>query len=268
MKKYNSFKRKDITLVICAYGECEYLEECIRSIIKQTVRPRILISTSTPNEHINSLAEKYRIKVCVNPDGGQIKDYNFAMKQGDSPLVMLMHQDEILHPEFVRRVLWELNRTKDPIIAFTNYIEMHNDRIDKRASLMVWIKRIMLLPMCIKPLARTGHFKRLIQLLGNPITHPTVVCVRNKMPETCFKEEFKASMDWDLWERLSKEEGSFAYVSKVLLYHRMNDANQTSKLFKGSNPRYMEEYEIFNRFWPKTVSGLIMKLYSKAARYY
>ena len=145
MKRYNSYKRKDITLVICAYGECEYLEECIRSVLKQTVRPRILISTSTPNNHINSLAAKYKIKVCVNSDGGQIKDYNFAMKQGDSPLVMLMHQDELLHPDFVRSVLMELNVTKEPIIAFTNYLEMHNDKIDKKASTMVKIKRIMLM---------------------------------------------------------------------------------------------------------------------------
>lgn len=268
MKKYNNYKGKDITLVICAYGVCDYLEQCIRSIQRQTVKPRVLISTSTPNNHIKALAKKYKIRMCVNPDGGQIKDYNFAMKQGDSPLVMLMHQDELLHPDFVRSVLMELNVTKEPIIAFTNYLEMHNDKIDKKASTMVKIKRIMLIPMLIKPLVRKGAFKRLIQLLGNPITHPTVVCVRNKMPAVCFKEEFKASMDWDLWERLSKEKGSFAYVSKVRLFHRMNDENQTSKLFKGDNPRYDEEYDIFKRFWPDFIVKLIMIFYSKAANYY
>ena len=244
------------------------MEECIKSIMRQTARPRILISTSTPNSHILSLADKYSIKVCVNPEGGQINDYNFAMKLGDTPLIMLMHQDEVLHPSFVRNVLSELNYNRDPIIAFTDYIEMHDDKVDVRASVMVWIKRIMLLPMCVKPLARKGHFKRFIQLFGNPITHPTVVCVRKKMPSKCFREEYKASMDWDLWERLSKERGSFLYVPKVLLYHRMNDDNQSSKLFKGLNPRYMEELEIFNRFWPKAVSRMIMILYSKAEKYY
>lgn len=268
MRNYNNYKGKDITLVICAYGVCEYLEECIKSIYKQTIRPKVLISTSTPNEHIISLADKYNIKVCVNSDGGQIKDYNFAMKQGDTPLIMLMHQDELLHPGFVRSVLREINLTKDPIIAFTNYLEMHNDTIDKKPSTMVLIKRIMLIPMLIKPLARVGMFKRLVQLLGNPITHPTVVCVRKKMPKVCFREEFKASMDWDLWERLSKRKGSFAYVSKVRLYHRMNDENQTSKLFKGDNPRYDEEYNIFKRFWPDFIAKFIMKFYSKAAKYY
>lgn len=268
MKKYNHFTSKDITLVVCAYKECAYLKDSIQSIKEQTEIPQILISTSTPNAYIQKIADEFNIKVCINPHGGQVKDYNFAMKQGNTPLVMLMHQDELLHPSFVEKVLNELNYTKDPIIAFTNYIEMHDDIIDKKPSTMVLIKRIMLWPMKIKMLARHGFNKRLIQLLGNPIAHPTVVCVRKKMPDICFCEEYRASMDWDLWERLSREKGSFAYVSDVLLFHRMNEDNQTSKLFKTTNSRYEEETEIFNRLWPKWIVKIIMFFYSKTSKYY
>lgn len=268
MRKYNNFTNKDLTMVICAYGECEYLEDCVQSVVNQKRRVEVVISTSTPNDHIKSIAKKYHIKVCVNKDGGQVKDYNFAMNQGQGRLVMLMHQDEIIKPEFSEYIIKAANRSKKPIIIFTDYIEMHNDIVDKKPSLMVRIKRMMLLPAMIKPVYWKGKGKRFIQLLGNPITHPTVVCVRNEMPERIFDERFKASMDWDLWERLSRQKGSFVYVPKVLLYHRMNDANQTAQLLSSNNARYNEELEIFSRFWPSWFAKFIMKFYKLAYKYY
>ena len=264
----NNYKAEDLTMVICAYKECEYLEKCIQSVVKQTNKPNVMISTSTPNEHINGLAEKYGIEVRVNPDGGQVKDYNFAMKQPDTELVMLMHQDELIRKDFVEKTIRELNKAKRPIIAFTNYIEMHDNVVDRKPSTIVKIKRIMLIPMLIKPLMRNGHMKRLIQLLGNPITHPTVVCVMKEMPDEIFREEYIASMDWDLWERLSHQEGSFVYVPDVLLCHRMNSDNQTSVLFRTSDARYKEESEIFSRFWPKWIVRIIMHFYSGTQKYY
>ena len=268
MKQYNQFTGNDFTFVVCAYKECEYLEESICSLVNQTVKANILISTSTPNDYVQGVADKYGIEIRVNPDGGQIKDYNFAMKQAPTELVMLMHQDEVLVKTFVERVLYELNRTQRPIVAFTNYLEMHNDIVDEKPSAMVRIKRIMLFPLCARCLSGTWIGKRGIQLLGNPITHPTVVCVKKEMPDEVFIEKYKATMDWDLWERLSKQKGNFVYVKDVLLYHRMNDENQTVKLLNTTNARYEEEYEIFCRFWPKPIARVIMKFYSGASKFY
>jgi hypothetical protein len=217
---------------------------------------------------VQGIADKYNIPICVNSDGGQIKDYNFAMKQADTELVMLMHQDEVLVDTFVERIIYEMNHTKKPIIAFTNYIEMHNDIVDRKPSMMVRIKRILLLPLYVRCLSGTWLGKRGIQLFGDPITHPTVVCVKKEMPDELFREKYKASMDWDLWERLSKQRGSFVYVKDVLLYHRMNDENQTVKLLNTTNARYEDEFEIFCRFWPKAIARFIMKFYSKAAKFY
>lgn len=268
MPKYNHYTEKDFTFVVCAYKECEYLEESIKSVVHQTKKANILISTSTPNEHITRIADKYGIEIRVNPIGGQIRDYNFAMAQADTELIMLMHQDEIIKNNFVETVLKEINQSKRPIIAFTDYIEMHNDKVDEKASTMVKIKRMLLLPAKSKKLMSTVFGKRLIQRLGDPITHPTVVCVKKEMPKEIFREAYRAAMDWDLWERLSKQDGSFVYVPEVLLYHRMNEENQTVKLLQTTNARYENEFDIFSRFWPKPIVKLIMKFYSGASKYY
>jgi len=269
MRQYNHFIGKDFTIVICAYKECEYLEESVKAIIDQTVTPNVLISTSTPNDYIQGIARKYNIPVAVNPQGGQVNDYNFALRQVTTPIGMLAHQDDILNEKFVEKNLCMLNYSKDPIISFSDYREIHDDRIMAKPSMMIIIKNILLLPLRIGWIKNMGYGKRLCQRFGNPITHPGVVCVMNKMPSTCFKEDYRACMDWDLWERLSHEKGSFVYVKDILFYHRMTEDNQTVKLFKsGENYRYKEELEIFCRFWPDIVARIIMRLYRLAERFY
>ena len=195
MKQYNNFKPKDLTFVVCAYGECEFLETAIKSLIDQTQKANIIISTSTKNKHITNIANKYKIKLFVNPNPGQIEDYNFAFKQSESKLVMLMHQDEILLDTFVEDVIKALNFSKDPIIAFTNYIEMHNNEVDKKPSTMVKIKSAMLIPAKLKKLMHSKFGKRIILRFGDPITHPTVVHVASKLPKEPFRKKYKASMD-------------------------------------------------------------------------
>lgn len=66
MKQYNNYTADDFTFVVCAYQECEYLEEAIRSVKEQTISAKILISTSTPNDFIQGIADRYDIPVCVN----------------------------------------------------------------------------------------------------------------------------------------------------------------------------------------------------------
>ncbi|MEE3460945.1 MAG: glycosyltransferase family 2 protein [Lachnospiraceae bacterium] len=267
--QYNNYSGDDLTFVVCAYKECRYLDRSVRALVRQTVKPHaVIISTSTPNEFIDKVALKYGLEVRVNPHGGQIEDYNFALKQADTELVMLAHQDDILSRRFAEKVIKALNHAKDPIIAFTDYKEMHNDKVDDSQSLMIKIKKILLLPLKSSKLSYTNFGKRLALRFGDPITHPSVVNVMKKIPEDPFKKDFHACMDYDLWERLSKVQGSFVYVDRILLHHRMNNDNQSAKLIKGSNDRYDEELDIFCRFWPKPIAKFIMKFYKSAYKYY
>ena len=57
------------TFVICAYKESSYLEECIVSLEKQTVKSNILMVTSTPNAFISGMAEKCHLRSSSEPCG-------------------------------------------------------------------------------------------------------------------------------------------------------------------------------------------------------
>ena len=49
------------TFVVLAYKESLFLEDCIKSVLNQTVKTNVKIATSTPNDFIDGLAKKYSL---------------------------------------------------------------------------------------------------------------------------------------------------------------------------------------------------------------
>ena len=102
MKQY---KAEDHTFVICAYKESPYLEDCIRSVLHQNVRGKICLTTSTPNQYIAALAQKYQIPVFANPvSEGIAADWNFAVASAKTWLVTLAHQDDCTNRPIRRKL--------------------------------------------------------------------------------------------------------------------------------------------------------------------
>ena len=104
---------KQHTFVICAYQESEYLEECIRSLMRQTVKSEILMATSTPNPYIKKVSEKYAIPLYVNTgERGITQDWNFAYRQAKTPLVTIAHQDDVYAKNYTELVLEYLKKAE------------------------------------------------------------------------------------------------------------------------------------------------------------
>ena len=84
------------TFVICAYKESEHLEKCIKSLQKQTLKTIIKMVTSTPNDHIRGLAEKYGIELFIRVGASDIcDDWNFAYDHADTEWMTVAHQDDV-----------------------------------------------------------------------------------------------------------------------------------------------------------------------------
>ena len=56
-----NYTGKNHTFAICAYKESPFLEECIQSLLGQTIPSTIIIVTSTDNAYIQNMAEKYQM---------------------------------------------------------------------------------------------------------------------------------------------------------------------------------------------------------------
>ena len=112
-----NYTKEDHTFMICAYQENPYLENCICSILNQSVLGKVKLSTSTPNEYIKGLAKKYSLSLVYNSGKGDAVDnFNFAYAQADTKLVTLCHQDDYYNSLYLESVLLDVNLKKEPII--------------------------------------------------------------------------------------------------------------------------------------------------------
>ena len=124
-----SYTASNHTWALCAYKESAFLEECIKSLLAQTVKSKIIIATSTPNGHIEALAQKYKMPLYIN-DGvtGIGGDWNFAYGKCDTHLVTIAHQDDIYEPDYLKEMLEFMNKAHDPIIYFSGYAELREGK--------------------------------------------------------------------------------------------------------------------------------------------
>ena len=182
-------KRNDHTFAICAYKESPYLEECILSLKNQTVKSNIIMATSTPNEWIQGLAEKYEIPLYINTgEGGIAQDWNFAYRQAKTDYVTIAHQDDIYEPNYLKMIFGELKKGKDPIVVFTDYGELRDGEKVQKSTLLT-IKRILLLPMRVQGFQNVRFFKRLFLRFGNPVCCPATTYIRKKFKGDVYKRQ-------------------------------------------------------------------------------
>lgn len=255
----------DHTFVICAYKESPYLEECIHSLLQQNTGSRIIMVTSTPNDYIEEIAQKHQIPLYVNRDeAGIAQDWNFGYNCANTPYVTIAHQDDIYYPNYLMQVMKRSKQGKHPLILFTDYQEIRDGKVTKSNKLL-FIKRIMLLPLKLKCLQNNIWVRRRILSLGNAISCPTVTYYKNNLPNPVFRVGMRCSLDWEAWEALSKMEGDFMYIAKPLMAHRIHEGSETSAILE-ANMRVQEDYEIFCKFWPKRIAKLLVGFYAASEK--
>ncbi|MDE5777373.1 MAG: glycosyltransferase family 2 protein [Lachnospiraceae bacterium] len=250
------------TFVICAYKESPYLEKCILSLKKQTVSSKIIMVTSTPNAFISRIADKYDIPLIVNEgEGGITQDWNFGYTQADTPYITIAHQDDIYKKNYTEHVLKAFINSKRPLIFFSDYAELRNEKIVKRNQLLQ-VKRLMLLPMCLPGAKHSVFIRRRILSFGSPICCPSVAYAKENLPNPVFENGFRSNEDWEAWERLSRLKGDFLFDSDILVYHRIHEDSETSAIIK-DNQRSDEDMIMYSKFWPRPIAALLTKLYAK-----
>jgi len=258
-------KSAEHTFVIMAHKESPYLKECIDSLKAQTAESEILISTSTPSPLLSELSESYSIPLIINNSGNGIaSDWSFAFRSCTSRYITLVHQDDIYMPEYTAACLAGARRNTDSLISFTDYSELSGKKTINMSTNLI-IKKMLLSAFLFKESVNSPYLKRGIVSFGNPIPCPSVMYNREHIGDFEFSEEFCCNMDWDAWLRLSERNGSFVYVKKVLMAHRIHKDSQTS-LQVEKNVRRREDDRIFERLWPLPFARVLAALYSYAAR--
>ncbi|MBR1815762.1 MAG: glycosyltransferase [Lachnospiraceae bacterium] len=253
----------DHCFVICAYKESEYLESCIESLKAQTVSPDIKMVTSTPNDFIKNMAEKYHIPLIIREGKSSLKDdWNFAYNTAGTEWMTIAHQDDLYDCHYLEELSSVLIRYKDATIGITDYIPIKNGKIGPR-DINSKMQRILRSPMKRKLLNNKRFWKIRSLSLGVSIKCPCVCYHRSILGPSIFTSDMKQCIDWDTFYQLANREGRFVVVDKPLLYYRIHD-EATSKVLITNHLREKEDREMFEKFWPKWIAKILMKFYKKA----
>lgn len=262
MKK-KIYQKEDHTFAICAYKESKYLEECIQSVMKQRVRGKVLIATSTPNDYITQLAERYKIPIYVREGKSEIAgDWNFAYSCSETELVTITHQDDIYCENYLAEVLKNVNRSEKPLIVFGDYGEIRGQEtvVDNK---LLKIKKVMLFPLRNKILWNSRFVRRRILSFGSAICCPSVTFVKPSLPQPLFESGYQSDLDWQAWEKISRIKGSFVYCNKVIMLHRIHEESATTKIIADSN-RTKEDFTMYCKFWPRWMAKILIGFYAKS----
>lgn len=254
----------DHTFAICAYGQSPYLEECISSVLGQT-RPgsEIYISTSTPSNWLDEVAEKHGLSVYVNTgDKGIGQDWNVAYSHATRSYVTIAHQDDIYSDGYVELALNMLECSNNPLVFFCDYGEIRAG-VPVVETQLLRVKRRMLAPLRNGHHANSVFLRRRILSLGSPICCPSVAFSRRSFPEPPFRVAMRCCLDWDTWEGISKLKGDFLYSSEMGMYHRIHADSATTALIE-NDVRGVEDLEIYSRFWPTFIAKALCRQYSRS----
>lgn len=252
------------TFVVLAYKKRGYLEDCLKSVINQSIKSKILIATTTPNKYISNLAKKYNIKMVVGNHTTIGGDFDFARNVADTELVTIAHQDDIYEYTYAEEIVNNYRKYRNITILFSDYYEIRNKK-KEYTNINLKIKRLLLLNLKIKKLSGIKHLKRNTIRYGNAISCPTVTYVQNKCPKQIFNHNMKCDIDWDAWEKLSKINGKFIYINKKIIGHRIEKITTTS-INISQGIRTKEDQQVLEKFWPKSIAKFINKIYKKSEK--
>lgn len=253
------------TFVICAYRENPYLEDAIRSVLNQTVKSNVILSTSTPNIYISGLCEKYQIPLMVNPGPhGLGNDWNYGYNQANTELVTIVHQDDLYSKFFLQESLNALNSTPNPLFSFTDYCEMREGKKVER-NLLLTVKRIMNFPLRFHALQGSVWLRKRLLSFGCAICCPSVTLVKSTLGDSIFNTVYRNSCDYKTWVEFAEKKGRFVYVPKRLILHRIYPESTTT-LNLSENIRKSEDLEILSTLWPKPIARVINRVYAMSEK--
>ncbi|MBK1986704.1 glycosyltransferase family 2 protein [Sphaerospermopsis aphanizomenoides BCCUSP55] len=115
-----------VSVIIPTYNRQEYLKEAIASAVKQTYQNiEIIVSDNCSSENPQSLVESFgdsRIKFWRHPENvGMLNNQMNAFQMARGKYVASLHDDDIWNPDFLAKLVPQLEANSDLILAFCDH---------------------------------------------------------------------------------------------------------------------------------------------------
>ena len=252
--------RLEHTFVICAYGDSPYLEECIKSLMNQTLKTNIILYTSTPSKYIEALCTQYDLPYFISKGGSIGKDGNNALSFVETQYATIADQDDYYEPNYAQEIMKKAKLYRDFLILYTNYFE---EKKGKRISKTVNLKIKTAMLRFLNCFSSWKFWRTRILSFGNAICCPAVTYNLANLDKFQFDESLRGNLDWIAWYQIAQLDGRFIFLDKELMCHRIHSDSETSKTIK-HHTRTDEDLATLSLFWPKWFATFIMKFYVKS----
>lgn len=255
------------TFAVCAYQDSPFLEECLRSLKRQSEKTQVILCTSTPSKYIQGMAELFEIPLYVREGESDIQaDWNFAYEKAQTSLVTIAHQDDYYHKEYTRyvRECWE--KYPDTTVFTTDCAVLKGRKLQKPDT--IWrIKRLLRLPLRFHQIADRTWVKRASLCFGNPIICPSCTYNKEALGTPLFQSQFRFALDWDTMWELAARPGRFICAEEPLMRYRIHAGAET-KACIADQRRPKEEIAMYEKIWPRPIARFLMWFYRWAYRAY
>lgn len=202
-----------LSIGIPAYNQGEYLDECVQSLLAQTVIPlEIVVSNNHSTDSTAHVLEKYKQHVrIISPPRHMpmIAHWNFVVSQLRSDWFSLLSSDDVALPDFTKTLLEGIGLAPDAVLVGGAY-EMV-DAAGKTLGVKI-LKRL-------KRVARPPQ--NLYLELVSPKTSFAAFAARKSawLDVGGFPEKCGLCADWGLWISLASK-GSFVHLPRVISRYR------------------------------------------------
>lgn len=237
-------ERAECAVVVPAYGEPQYLEETLISLVKtQSESVRILVlDDGSKSSYIENLVKNFepRINYLHNSKNlGVSANFNKALNIVNSRFVMLVGPDDLM----TSCMTLVVNNAKDfgqSPVAILSRVRTINS-LGKTSISLSGIVKSILTPKSTGCIPSKRFLLTL--LIGNWVFNPSVVWDTDQLDDEPYSDQYLYCMDWDLLLKLAYANSTCFYSTiNVFLYRRHSQSISMINL-KG---RYSEELKVLN----------------------
>lgn len=251
-----------LDIIIPTYNRSRYLKSAINSVLKQTCQEfDLYILDNCSNDNTREVVESFssdKIKYIMNETNlGMVGNWNRALETGSNNFLNILHDDDILEPNFVCKVLDFYEKNSEVIFLHTavTIINNENEKIKQQISNYSNIMNGL-------------DFFILYLKKGVSIICPSVVIDRSKIPNNIyFDTELPFTADLNFWIRISKF-GMVGYINEQLLRYRRHEESISASLYRNFDIKIQDRFHYKNFLELEILSRGVGKSYLNVSNSY
>ena len=252
-----------VSVCITCYNESDFVEEAVRSVLRQTAVDRIeqiIIvddgSTDGSPEKLQRLAEDTgRILLITQENHGLPAARNRAMREATGDLIAFLDGDDIWAP---RKIEKQIAVFSDPIVGlvYSDYVDFVDKRLDQ--GMLVCVRRLR---------GRGPSLASDYYLRDAPIM-PSTAAIRREVLERIggFDEGSRIAEDTDYWMRILLAGFGVHHTPGGLAFKRRHQQNITGNLerligiFEQQTHKFAEQHSCLRPLMHRRLSRCYVKV--------